>query len=135
MFMFPFMGNGHEPAGHKGVDDGQKENQGGDQIERLHFSAIFQNRPDAAGIRIVIALQAARKISGVGRYGLRRGCNPRPQDCKTQAAQHNNDSSFPFPLHRGFPSPLKMKFDSAFAVCWIIVKKTVEKKLESHFNT
>jgi hypothetical protein len=27
------MGNGHEPAGHKGVDDGQKENQGGDQIE------------------------------------------------------------------------------------------------------
>ena len=72
MLMLPFVGNRHEPAGHESVYDSQKEDQGGDKVEGLFFNTIFQNRPDAYLISIIVALQATRKIAVTGRRRCRR---------------------------------------------------------------
>ncbi len=41
VFVLPPVGNRHEPGGHERVDDGEKENQRRDQIERLPFDAVY----------------------------------------------------------------------------------------------
>ena len=51
--LLPFMGNGQELAGHEGMQNGQDENQGGNQVEGLLLDAVFQDGPDPAQIGIV----------------------------------------------------------------------------------
>ncbi len=54
--LFPFVGNAQELAGHECMQNGQDENQGGNQVKGLLLDAVFQNRPDAGLIGIVVAL-------------------------------------------------------------------------------
>ena len=67
MVMGPSVGDDHEAAGEKGVDDGEQKDEGRHQIERLLPDAVAQDADDAAQILVAIAFQAGRKDRRIGR--------------------------------------------------------------------
>ena len=61
VLVLPLVGDGHEFAGQKGVDDGSEEDQGGRQVERFRQGAVFQDGNDPLVAGVLIAVEAERK--------------------------------------------------------------------------
>ena len=57
--MMPLVGEGHEGAGHEGVDNGSEEDQRCHQVERLLLDAVDDDLKDALQVRLVVAIQTA----------------------------------------------------------------------------
>ena len=68
MIVGPAMGDGHETAGEKGMDDSGKKNQCCHQVERLLPDTPDQNRKDAVALPVRVALQIPGKIDSVRRF-------------------------------------------------------------------
>jgi len=68
MIVGPAMGDGHETAGEKGVDDSGKKYQGPHQVERFLPDTADQNRKDAVTLSVGVALQVPGKIDFVRRF-------------------------------------------------------------------
>ena len=68
MIVGPAMGDGHETAREKSVDDSGKKYQGRYQVERLLLDTADQNRKDAVTLAVGVALQIPGKIDAVRRF-------------------------------------------------------------------
>ena len=82
VIMGPSMGDGHESAGEKGVDDGQKKNERRYQIEWLLTDTVCQDADDASHILIAVCFKAEGEIRCTGRRTTGRDYDPAGSECQ-----------------------------------------------------